>query len=321
MTEYYETTPNVTEQSKENKIVNKALTPLQTPHLTGLKLKADISINGLVLNTIDENNVVWVVTEIEGWWELPETELPDLPRGYADGSYDAVGRFSNRIMSLNGSFLPQDPADAPAARDALIRAINLIKTGGWLKVYEGGVDANPRGSYVRLSGTPLITSVNARGRHDFSIGLKAVDPIKYEFVDSNGDGYSASVITASGSGTGSVTINNAGNIEVPIIIELSAGLVIPGGSPTSITNTESDQEMVILSGTSAGNRLEIDTYNREILEVQYAGSAVVNVTNARSKASVLVDWIYLQPGDNVLTIAGFTAGATCTIYHRSGWIG
>jgi hypothetical protein len=79
--------------------------------------------------------------------------------------------------------------------------------------------------------------------------------------------------------------------------------------------------MVILSGTSAGNRLEIDTYNREILEVQYAGSAVVNVANARSKASVLVDWIYLQPGDNVLTIAGFTAGATCTIYHRSGWIG
>jgi len=314
MTGYYETTPNVTEQSEENRVVNKALTPLPTPHLTGLKLKADISINGLVLNTIDENNVVWVVTEIDGWWNLPESELPDLPRGYADGSYDAVGRFSNRILSLNGSFLPQDPADAPAARDALIQAITLVKTGGWLLVDEGPV----RGAYVRLSGSPLITSVNARGRHDFSIGLKAVDPTKYEYIDGNPDGYDYADI-ASG---GSVTVTNGGNIAVPIVLGVTGGLTgVSPASPALIytgSTPNTDPTIKIIATVTSAETLEIDTYNREVLAVE--GTSVLN---ARSRVSVLVDWIYLEPGTTTINFVDPSVGtsASCRIYWRSGWIG
>jgi len=36
---------------------------------------------------------------------------------------------------------------------------------------------------VRLSGPPNIETVTARGRTEFSIGLRAADPIKYEFLD------------------------------------------------------------------------------------------------------------------------------------------
>ena len=326
---YYEETPATDYiQAKENKVVNLALTAQPIPYLSGLKLKADVIINGLTLNTIDENNVVWVVSDIDGWWTLPDSELPDLPRGWGDGSYDAAGRWANRLITLSGSFLPQKPEDAAAARNALISAVTLIKEGGWLKVYEDGLfdpdgySINPRGTYVRLSGAPLITSVNARGRHDFAIGLKAVDPIKYEFIDSEGDGYSSTVLTANGAGTGSVTLTNSGNVPVSINMELSLGFTIPGvTTPTFIKNNATDQEMVILSGTSSTNRLEIDTYNREVLEVQYSGSTVVNVANGRAKVATLLDWIYLQPGNNVITVAGFSAGATCTFYYRSGWIG
>ncbi len=327
MSPYYEQTNlDATTQSNENKKVRTALTKYPEPYLSGLKLNADVEINGLTLNTIDANNVVWVVSDIDGWWTLPENELPDLPRGWGDGSYDAIGRWSNRIITLSGSFMPQRPEDAPAARNALIEAVSLIKTGGWLIVYEDKAtdpSAYGKASYVRLSGVPQIASVNARGRHDFSIGLKAVDPIKYEFVDGHPDGYNSVTITAA---SPTATIENTGNVPVPIVIELSKGFTVsdPEDAPPTITNTENDQVITIIAGTSATNTLEIDTYNREILEVQYdtvVPTKVISVSNGRAKASVLIDWIYLEPGENEITLSDFPSGSTCTILYRSGWIG
>ena len=323
---YYEPTPETEAQALEKKKVNTALTPLPEPYLTGLKLAADISINGLTLNTIDENDVVWVVSEIDGWWTLPDPELPDLPRGWGDGSYDAVGRWANRLITLTGSFLPQRPEDAAAARSSLMSAVSLVKTGGWLLVYEDKATdpaSNPRGAYVRLSGAPQILSVNARGRHDFSIGLKAVDPTKYEFNASADpdDGFSSTVITTS-SGSGSAVITNTGNVAVPVVLELSSGFSIPSASnPPTITNSTNGQSIPIIGGTSASNKLELDTYNREVLDVEYSGSTVVSSANGRAKVSVLVDWIYLEPGDNTLAVSNFPSGSTCTVYWRSGWIG
>lgn len=388
MSEYYEPTiANQDEQAEENKLVRKSLTRLPEPYLSGLKLNADIEINGLVLNTIDSNNVVWVVSDIDGWWNLPQSEIPDLPRGWGDGSYDAIGRFSTRILTLNGSFLTQNPDQVPAARSALLNSVNLVKTGGWLIV-----DENPKkASYVRLSGAPQITSVSARGRHDFSIGLVANDPIKYEYVEGNADGYQSVTLTAGSGGNAIANVINSGDVAVPIIIELSKNFTIPNANtPPTITNTESDQVITIIDGTDAENRLEIDTYNREILDVLYNYSTIsgavgnganvvyttslahglsvgdtvsitgitpssLNVTdaevvaantltftiastvtasyssggeaaqylsaeNGRAKASVLIDWIYLQPGTNAITLNNFASGATCTIYYRSGWL-
>lgn len=328
MATYYDQVPGAPyDQADINKTVNTALTKQQIPYLSGLKLNADIVINGLTLNTIGANDVVWVVSDLQGWWSLPDSELPDLPRGWGDGSYDAQGRWANRIITLNGSFLPQKPEDAPAARNLLINAINLIKTGGWLVVYEDketNPSANGKAAYVRLSGAPQITSVNARGRHDFSIGLKAVDPIKYEYVDGNADGYDEITITPSG-GEGSATVSNSGNVAVPIVIEISKGFSIPDSEePPTITNSETTEKIVIVGATNATNTLEIDTYNREVLDVEYdtiTPTKVVAVENGRAKLSVLIDWIYLEPGDNEIVLSGFPSGSSCRILWRSGWIG
>lgn len=328
MTDFYDYVSDQDAQAEENRIVNRALTALPKPHLSGLKLEGGIQFwnpateTGLVFNTIDDNNVVWVITEIEGWWTLPEMELPDLPRGWGDGSYDAIGRWANRLITLSGSFMPQDPADAPTARAALIDYISpMVKTAtaGYLIVTEDGI--TKKAAKVRLSGPPMITSVSARGRHNFTIGLKAVDPIKYEFVDGDPDGYQTEVISTS-SGSGSATITNSGNTAVPVIIELSAQFTIPDSNdPPTITNTANDQVLTIVGATAANHKLEIDTYNREALDVTYSGSTVTNVENGRSKVAVLVDWIYLEPGDNEITLAGFPTSSTATIYYRSGWIG
>lgn len=273
--------------------------------------------------------VVWVVTDIDGWWNLPDSELPDLPRGWGDGSYDAIGRWANRIITLDGTFMPQGPEDASLARNALMEFLSpMVKTTTaiYLIVDEEDLD-NPgevirKSAKVRLSGTPSITSTNARGRHDFSIGLKAVDPIKYEFVDGDPDGYESTLITVGVSGAGQGAITNRGNIAVPILLEFSDGL--DGSGIPTIENTENKDKIELVGGTDANVKLEIDTYNREALEVTYDAvdtELVTNVANGRSNLSVLVKWIYLEPGENVITLTGFQEGETCTIYHRSGWIG
>ena len=287
----------------------------------GIQLWNPATETGLVLNTIDSNDVAWVVTDIEGWWTLPDPELPDLPRGWGDGSYDAIGRWANRLITLTGSFLPQRPEDAPTARDTLMGYLApMVKTAtaGYLIVTEDGT--TKKAAKVRLSGAPSVMSVNARGRHNFTINFKAVDPIKYEFVDGDPDGYVSNTISTS-SGSGSATLTNSGNTAVPVIIELSANFSIPdANNPPTITNTTRDEVITIIEGTDSTNKLEIDTYNREVLDVEYSGSTVVSVENGRSKTSVLIDWIYLNPGSNTVTLADFPSGGTATIYYRSGWI-
>lgn len=317
MSNFYDPTLNLNPatQGEENQLVNKALTKFPIPHFSGLKLEADIKLGNLTLNTIDDDNVVWVCTDIEGWWNFPDPELPDLIRGWGDGSYDARGRWAARLITLKGVFLTQDPSQVPAARAKLIEAANLVYRGGWLVVNEGP----QKGAFVRLSGRPDIVTVTPRGRTEFSIGLRAADPIKYEYVDGVEDGYRIATLSPS---TTSTVINNTGNTTVPILIELSKGFTVANPSnPPTITNTENDQVMRIIAGTVADNQLEIDTYNREVLDVEYDGTDVVNVENGRAKLAVLSDWIYLEPGENTITITNFPAGSTCTIYYRSGWIG
>jgi hypothetical protein len=92
-------------QGRENAAVNRAMTPLEQPNITGMKLNSDIVLGDMVLNTIDENRVVWVCTDIQGWWGHPDPEMKDFQRGFADGSYDVRGRWNARDITLEGSFL------------------------------------------------------------------------------------------------------------------------------------------------------------------------------------------------------------------------
>lgn len=323
--EYYEPTivdPQL--QADKNKLINKSLSRLPAPYLSKLKLNADIHLNGLTLNTIEEPSsengytypVLWVCTEVDGWWTIPDPEMPDLTRGWGDGSYDAKGRYNSRIITVIGSILVQDPADTPRARDMLIKHLNLVHTGGWFTV-----DEEPsKASYVRLSGGPKINSANARGRIDFSIGLKAADPIKYEWIDGNEDGYD--YVDLASSASAKTTITNNGNIAVPVVFEIRNGLAGVSTEDTAIIyNETTDETITVIGPVSTSQNLEIDTYNREVLVVSDAGATVVS---GRSKTETLLDWIYLQPGDNIIQFYDSSASpssAVCRVYWRSGWIG
>jgi hypothetical protein len=213
-------------QDQENKAVNLALSKVPYPHLSGMVLSSDIRINGLTLNTIDENGIVWVCTDIDGWWNLANPEVPDIARGLDDGSYGVRGRWTARSLNLVGSILVPNATYTAAARQQLMEAVNLVYNGGWLQVDETPTKA----AFVYLAGQPMMTAVNRRGRIDFSIPLRAPDPIKYEWTSNlANDGYKTVTLTS-----GSASLPNAGNAPVAAVFELTG----PMTAPIVISNTD-----------------------------------------------------------------------------------
>ncbi len=225
-------------QGQENAILNKALSKVPFPHLTGAELNADIILGDRTFNTIDANDVAWILTDIQGWLTTPEPEFPEVSRGIqGDGDYDVSGRYKARIITLAGSLLVPDRTFVPVAQQSLIEVIDLVRKGAWLKFKE-----NPtRALFVRLSGQPQISTMNPRGRIDFSIGLKAADPVKYQWNESRSDGYFLANVKASnydGSETGAVSITNSGNYDVSATYEITGPIVGPGA--TIFNNANSD---------------------------------------------------------------------------------
>ena len=218
-------------QAQETDAVHDSLRELSSgdietrPYITGLKLEGDISINGLVLNTIDENKVVWICTDIDGWWTLPAPEVPNIPRGLDDGAYDVRGRWLPREITLQGSILPPKPSYAPAARQRLMKALDLVYTGGWLKVNEDPLMS----AYVRVTGQPDVVSVNARGRIDFTVLLRAGDPVKYSWNPNATDGYVTSnvAINTVGGSLSNTTITNVGNTNTAPVFSLTGPMTAP----------------------------------------------------------------------------------------------
>jgi len=232
-------------QANETSKVNLALAPLPQPHLTGMKLQADISLNDFTFNTIDEYGVIWVVTDIGGWWQHPSPEIPEVSRGWGDGSYDVKGKYNARDITFEGVILTPDPSLLAAARDRFVAATNLVYTGGWLKTNEGSYI---KASYVRLSGDPEIQTVNARGRTEFSIGLRAADPIKYKWnTEDPIYGYENVLIpcrATSPVADGTEIIENEGNYPVSVYLTITGPLV----GPTVISN-DTSEELITITGT------------------------------------------------------------------------
>lgn len=301
-------------QNYENTQVNRGLTPEPYPHITGLKLQADVILGDFVFNTIDEFGIVWVISDIQGWWGMPEPEVPDYPRGNADGSYDVRGRWAARDITLSGSFLVPDSSFVPLARQRLVDAANLVYRGAWLRVNESNYN---KVAWVRLSGRPMIETVNTRGRTDFSIGLRAPDPIKYSWNDSDPDGFdlvSIPILNTDSGALGEGVIENVGNTPVPMTLRVRGPLF----SGTTIQSLTRQELILIVENIESESTLDIDTYDNSV--------AIDSVLpGGRSYLDPLTDWIKLNPGLNLIQFFDRlnTTGGTATvdIYYRSGWIG
>lgn len=228
-------------QGRENFSVDRGLQELFSPDIGRLKLEANIILGDFIFNTIDDQGVVWVITDIDGWFQHPNAEVPNIARGFGDGSYEVRGRYQSRDISLKGSFLVSSPTLVENARDRLIAATNLAYEGAWFKTGNNPI----RASYVALSGGVSIQTRNLRGRTDFSIELRAADPIKYAWNDASPDGFDFAEVPVRNAETetpGLGVIRNIGNYPVPCFLEVSG----PFAGPGSIFN-KTTQELIILT--------------------------------------------------------------------------
>ena len=261
-------------QAQKNRITQQALTPLPEPHLTGMKLQEDIILNDFVFNNVDEYGVLWVITDIKGWWSPPAPEMPDIKRGWADGSYDVKGRYNARDLTLEGSILCSDPSLAAEARRRLVAQINLVRQGGWLRTNENPIKA----SWVRLSGEPNFETVNARGRIDFSIGLRAADPIKYSWNELNEDGYDVEEILAKSTTparSGKSTLTNQGDFDVSAYFKITGPITGPaiilnetnGESISIVEPLRSIVTGTIISKSITGGVVTLTTSAAHVLQI------------------------------------------------------
>ena len=263
------------------------------PYISGLKLNADIMINGLVLNTIDENNVVWVCTDIRNWWTLPEAEVPDIGRGLDDGSYNVRGRWRARTITLEGSILPPGPEYMPAARSKLISALSdLVYLGGILAVDEGPVKV----SKVFMIGQPTMDVKNARGRIDFSVQLRAGDPVKYSWNYQATDGYFSATPFAYKQATVTAATFSSGTRRYTATNTFAVGdyVVVSGTSPTGWELTTATAVTAVDSG---GAWFEVTATNPG---VSYTSGGTARL--AYSKTSIANEGNTVVP--TIITITG-----------------
>lgn len=392
------------DQAAENTLVNRSLTEVPIPHITGMQLNADIILNGLVLNTVDEDGVIWVCTGINGWWGQADVEIQDLPRGLGDGSYDVNGRYAARQIEVTGVFLTPDSSYITKARNKLIQATDLVRKKGLLLTHEEYAKA----AYVRLSGKPTITTVNARGRTEFSIGLRAVDPIKYHWNPADPEGYSRTILAATGTLPVTTTVTNLGNTNVPVQLTMSGiltagatvanettGTVLTLGKTlsgpeyvfgevlssstewdeargvdvnTAVITTvyaiaagdtfiipeatgpvvDTDAHLILSATVVSQGQVEIlwEVPNTEGAHLETAGTYTgdialnppetltidtglrnvllnSNVYGDRSYLDTFIDWLVLEPGENIITVtgAGVSDNGDVQLDFRSGWIG
>lgn len=238
------------DQGRESYLVDRGLTIIEPDPITKLKLDANIILNDFVFNTIDDFDVVWVVRNIENWWSTPEADVPSVEKGFGDGAYDTQGRYTSRSMTLEGTMLVPHPNRVQPARDRLVTAANLVYRGAWLKTGNNPI----RASFVRLAGAIEFETVNTRGRTDFSIPLRAADPIKYSWNPADPEGYDVAELPVKNSAlslSGSTTIRNEGNYPVPIYLEITG----PVQSPATIFN-RTTEKLIILTQRIRGRSAE-----------------------------------------------------------------
>lgn len=284
---------------------------------------ADVSIAGFVLNTIDVNGCAWILTDIDGWWNLPPVDLPDDPKPYQyDGSYTTDGRFLARTLTLTGYVEPGAGGRTAIAtsRRNFLSALALVRSSGLLVVNEP--DA-AKSALVRLSDQPQIAPVNSSNQMTFQISLVASDPRKYSAavtvltaaLPTAGVGrtYNRTYTLTYGAlgSTGFVTPNNLGDYATGATIDFLGPVTNP-----AVEHIESGSRLAFNITLSNTDTLTVDLMSHT---VRLNGTA-----SRRSSLSFNSTWFTLQPGINTLRFTG-TAGTVdprtaMNVTYQSAWI-
>ncbi len=158
----------------------------------GLCLSEDVNVNGLLLNHRDRNGTIWLCTEVEGWWTLPPSEIPDVPKPYWDGSLLTTGRYLTRTITISGCFIPPDPSLVWYNRDAILRVSSIVRGIGLLAMCGNqSLEITPTSTFfdapkmaiIQMNDVPLVETLRPNGFTQFSLSFRCVNPTKISLYE------------------------------------------------------------------------------------------------------------------------------------------
>jgi phage-related protein len=325
------------ERSKSASGVLPTYWQLQRPVLAG-----DIRLGNLIFNTVDSNGTIWTISDIEGWWSIPEANVPTSVRARdEDGSYDEDGRYLAREFTVSGVFLPTSPELIEASRARLIKELDAVRRTVLLRVDE----TPPRQMAVRVAGHTVIQTVRQSGLTEFSVDLRAADPVKYalERMKAPG-GVNAPIVVGAGLSAGPrtyprqydvatdnlreygpigapnfVSIVNEGNYKSSPIIRVFGPVTNPRIELVDWDGKTSEdpiEEMSFVITLQAGEFLEINVKEKTVL--------LNGMTSRRGTMTFQSDWFMLRPGMNTLQYTALVAPGNTTVLDieaYSAWLG
>lgn len=279
------------------------------------RLGDPVALGNIVLNSIDDNGVHWVLEAINGWGS-PASSAEFTQRARGNGATASEGFFKNRVMTLTGKIIAPDPVAGRDARDELHAAVELEPF--YMAVMEEGL---LRHCSVQRQDDVITTRI---GKNDasFSIQVVAKDPRKFGDLitvstplpsSSGGRTYPATYpITYTGSTeTGVVRLTNTGNTQAPVWLRIDGP--IPAGGWT-VTHIGKKQALTFASSLAltSGEFVTVDMDRREVLAQGQA---------ARAGYVTSRGWFSLDPGDNDISFSAtnYSATAQLTVTTKPAW--
>lgn len=154
--------------------------------------RKDVWLNDIAFSNVDSLGNRWIISDIDGWWDLPAPTIGEVDRPYSeDGSFYEPGRFESRVLRVKGYIQPPNRSQNAAnrARQELNKRLQLVRRTGLLKVLESEELGGGKQSEVVIVARPLVSSKKMNGTIDFDVQFRANDPRKYSVVEEKAIAY------------------------------------------------------------------------------------------------------------------------------------
>lgn len=154
--------------------------------------RKDVWLNDLAFSNVDELGNRWLITDIDGWWDLPAPTMGEVDRAYSeDGSYYEPGRYQSRTLRLTGKIIPPNTETNAGniARQRLNKQLQLVRKTGLLQVLESAELGGGKQAEVVIVARPIVESNRLNGVLEFDIQFRAPDPRKYSVDLSTTEAY------------------------------------------------------------------------------------------------------------------------------------
>ncbi|MDQ5861128.1 MAG: phage tail family protein [Actinomycetota bacterium] len=266
-----------------------------------------VALGNLVLNTIDADGVAWILEEFN-WDDSPASSAELTQRARGHGATSSEGFLRSMVYTLAGTIVAPTVALGVAARNALSSAVTLDPFQ--MTVAEGDSILH---SMVKRQDQIIFRRINPTDR-TFSIQVAAKDPRKFgdlitattrlPFSEGGLIRPSTWPRTWTGvSGTGTVTITNAGNTEAPVWARIDGP--IPAGGH-SITHQSRKQTLTFGTALAleAGEFLTVDMDRKEVL---------AQGQSPRSGYVTSRGWFSLDPGPNDISFSSVNYSSTASL--------